>query len=320
MSARPHVTRGIVAGILGAAVFAGLFLIVDALQGNAMHTPAYMGSLVFSFAGLPSSLGVLLFTALHFAAFAAVGVAVSVMLENAKLAPSIPIGIAIGFLLFDIVFYSSLIVLGVNVVNVLGWPLVLSANVLAGGVMLAYLRAKAGLRVMDVQGLLARHEIVRAGLAAGFIGASVVALWFLVIDVVTGHIFYTPAALGSAVFFGASTPDDVVVSAPVVLGYTLLHFAAFILAGLVAARLMDEAAKHPPVLLGVVLFFATLEVVSLGLLSAVAAWLFETVPWWTPIVANLLAGGAMAAYLWRKHPVLQTRLSMPLEDDGLNTV
>lgn len=315
MNARSHVSRGIGAGAMAAATFAALFFAVDSIQGHPFRTPAYLSHVVVpGTVSLPPAAGILLFTILHFAAFIAVAIIVSMLLESAEIAPSVPLGMALGFMLFDVVFYSAVLLRGVNIVNELGWPQLLAANVAAGAVMLGFLRLRSGLRVMDVQGALARHEIVRAGLITGLLGGAVVAVWFLIIDALRGQVFYTPAALGSAVFYGVSTPADVVIRPSVVLGYTLVHFAAFVLAGLVAARLMDEAEKHPPVILGVALFFTTLEVLSLGVLSAMAAWLFETVPWWSPIVANLLAGAAMAAYLWQAHPGLHGRFSEALEE------
>ena len=40
--------------------------------------------------------------------------------------------------------------------------------------------------------------------------------------------------------------------------------------------LMAEAERHTPALLGMVLLVVTFEVASLGVLSLVASWLFET--------------------------------------------
>ena len=44
------------------------------------------------------------------------------------------------------------------------------------------------------------------GFIAGVIGAGGVALWFLIIDTVSGRPFYTPALLGSALFLGLRDP------------------------------------------------------------------------------------------------------------------
>ena len=308
-------TRGLVAGFSAAATFAVFFLLVDIVQGQPFRTPAYMSGLVFSFTtALPATARLAVFTVIHFIAFGLVGVAVVTLLDKLAVPPRLYLGVVLGFLLFDIIFYGSVVGLGVNVVRELGWPAVLAGNILAGIALFAYLKARSGLSVFTIGEELRNHRTIRQGLIAGIAGAIVVAAWFLIIDIAQNRMFFTPAALGSALFFGARAAGDVVINAAVVLGYTLVHFAAFILAGLGAAWLMEEADRYPPALIGMVLLFVTLEVLSLGLISAVAAWLFETVPWWTVLIANLLAAGAMVGYLWREHPALRGRLGAPLEE------
>src|SRR5207237_708962 len=44
-------------------------------------------------------------------------------------------------------------------------------------------------------------RILREGFIAGLIGAGAVALWFLIVDVIAGRPFFTPAMLGSAAFW-----------------------------------------------------------------------------------------------------------------------
>ena len=84
-----------------------------------------------------------------------------------------------------------------------------------------------------------------------------------------------------------------------------------------AAGLAESAEKNPHVLLGGALLLATIEVLSLGALAAMAAWLFEVLPWWTPIVGNLLAAGTMVFYLWNAHPALRPKLREPIEEETI---
>src|SRR5262245_66113922 len=42
------------------------------------------------------------------------------------------------------------------------------------------------------------RQLTRAGILAGLIGATVVALWFLVVDAIAGRAFSTPIALGTS--------------------------------------------------------------------------------------------------------------------------
>ena len=51
----------------------------------------------------------------------------------------------------------------------------------------------------------AGRSALREGIVAGLIGAAVVALWFFVFDILRGRPFFTPGALGSALFLGSST-------------------------------------------------------------------------------------------------------------------
>lgn len=312
---RHPVTRGLVAGFIAAAIVAAWFLLVDAVQGQPFRTPAYMSGVLFAFTtALPATARVAVFTLIHFLAFGLVGVAVAWLLSKWNFTPRLYLGVAIGFLLFDLVFYGSVLAFGVNVVRALGWPAVLAGNILAGLFMLGYLRARSGARLFAFTEALQQRATLRQGLIAGAIGALVVALWFLVTDVFLGRAFYMPAALGSALFFGASHPNDVAISTAVVLGFSIVHLALFVVIGLFAAWLFEEADRHPPALLAMVLLFVTVEVFSLGLLSAVANWLFDTIPWWSPIVANLLAALGMAFYLWRQHPVLRQRMGANVEE------
>ena len=52
----------------------------------------------------------------------------------------------------------------------------------------------------------AERSILREGIVAGLIGAAVVAVWFLVFDIIRGQPFLTPGLLGAAVFQGVTDP------------------------------------------------------------------------------------------------------------------
>ncbi len=160
---------------------------------------------------------------------------------------------------------------------------------------------------------VASHGVVREGLMAGLIGGLAVAVWFFILDLMAGQLLYTPATLGSALFHGASTPEGIDVSALTVLGYTVVHFGAFAVAGIAFAALVTRAEKSPPLLLGLVLLFVTFETLLLGIVAILAAWLLEVLAWWSIGVGNLIAAGAMAAYLWRAHPQLRNEVARDSE-------
>ena len=68
------------------------------------------------------------------------------------------------------------------------------------------------------------RSIVRDGLVAGLIGAGGVAIWFLVIDAISGRPFFTPSVLGSAMFFGLRDPAVATVEMQAVAAYTLVQW------------------------------------------------------------------------------------------------
>ena len=87
-------------------------------------------------------------------------------------------------------------------------------------------------------------RILREGFIAGLIGAGAVALWFLVVDVIAGRPFFTPAMLGSAVFWGVRDPALVVIEYSRIIGYTMIHVSAFIIVGTIAALGMGYYLWH----------------------------------------------------------------------------
>jgi hypothetical protein len=305
---RSTFVRGAIAGMIGAATLAVFFLVLDAIAGRPFNTPAFLAGITAGRATVELSAPLIaMYTLVHFALFITVGVSATWVIERARIRPHILLGAVLGFLLFDILFYASVLITGVNVVRALGWPGVLAGNVLAGMAMFAWLQAAAP---ADAEARAAwSGSIVREGLVAGSIGAVTVALWFLVLDIAQGRIFFTPAALGSALFLQAGSVDAVNLSPGIIAGYTMVHFASFILVGLLAAAIFKRADRGPPVLLGAVLLFVTLEAFFIGLIAIVASWMLDIIPWWTIAIANLVAGVAMGIHLWRAHPRLREELA-----------
>lgn len=309
-------TRGVIAGFVGATVLALWFLVVDVVQAAPFRTPGFVAGTIFGVNGSNPGVGLLaVYTALHFLGFVAIGVAVATLLRRTHTAPHPLLGLVLGFLLFDLVFYVGVIVTGVNVVTELGWPWVLIGNLLAGLGLMLYLRETGEEPHVSLRQALREHQTVREGLVAGLIGAGAVMLWFLVLDIVRGQLFFTPAALGSALFFGARGIAEVQITAGTVIGYTTLHVAAFIIVGFVASALAGAAEREPPLLLGLALLFVTFEVLFIGLLAIMATWLLDALRGWTVIVANLIAAVVMGAYLWHEHPKLQEELSHDIEEE-----
>lgn len=158
-----------------------------------------------------------------------------------------------------------------------------------------------------------RHSMLGDVLVVALIGAAVVALWFLALDIFRGRLFFTPAALGSAIFLGARGEGQVEISAMTVLGYTVLHVAAFLAVGWIAVRIFRARAEEPRAVLGAALLFITMEVFVIGVLAILASWLLDALSLWSVALGTLLAALAMGLYLLRQYPGVEGELRMDLE-------
>lgn len=310
------IKRGTVAGLIGATALALFFLVVDTVQRTPFYTPTFVASTLLDLDASQPTLGLLaLYTVLHFAAFVVVGIAVTWLLDKATIPPLLLLGLVLGLLLFDLIFYAGVIMTGTNVVRELGWPAVLVGNVIAGLSLVGYLSLSTPGEHPSIRDILRDHRTIREGLIAGLAGAVAVMIWFLASDIVNERALFTPGALGSALFFGARGVLEVQITPETVLAYTGVHVVSFMLVGLLASALVEGARREPHVLLAMVLLFVTLEVMFIGMLAIVAEWLLDAIRWWMIIGANLVAALVMGGYLLYMHPELRENLGHDLEED-----
>lgn len=151
-------------------------------------------------------------------------------------------------------------------------------------------------------------DMLREGLVVGVLGASVVALWFLAVDVVAGQPLQTPAALGGALLAGVG-----VTGTAAVLGYTVFHYAAFAAVGLLAAYSTRLAERQPVVLALFVVLFVVFEVGFYGMTAVLhMSQILGQLTWIQIAIGNLLATAAMGGYLWRAHPSIARNLQLAL--------
>ena len=153
------------------------------------------------------------------------------------------------------------------------------------------------------------QRILREGLIAGLIGAAAVAFWFLLVDLIAARPFFTPAMLGSAVFWGLRDPAQVEITFQVVIAYTMLHVIAFGVVGMVAAVLAALVESFPSTLFLVVVLFAIFEVGFYIVVAILAQPLLGFLAWSNVAIGNLIAAGGMGFYLWRVHPQISTMLA-----------
>ena len=154
------------------------------------------------------------------------------------------------------------------------------------------------------------RQVLREGFIAGLIGAAAVALWFLVVDLIAGRPFFTPAMLGSAVFWGVRDPTMVVIEYSRIIGYTMIHLSAFLIVGTIAAVLAAEVEVAPPTLYLVVVFFAIFEFGFYVTVAVLAQPLLGSLAWWNVAIGNAIAASGMGYYLWREHPKIAQTLKL----------
>ena len=87
---RGLVSRGVVAGVIGATALAFWFLVIDGSQGEPFRTPGFLGGALLGPDALEPGFGpVILYSLLHYAAFIGVGVGASWILSKTHTTPNI---------------------------------------------------------------------------------------------------------------------------------------------------------------------------------------------------------------------------------------
>jgi hypothetical protein len=305
------VREGIVAGLIGGAAVAILILVFDVAGGAPLQSPAILGSVIFKGIRDPSLITVsagpvIGYTIVHGLGFIAVGLIAAFLVAAAEREPVMVMALLIFFTAFEVFFLALIAFWALPVLGVLAWWEILAGNLVAAAAMLYYFhRRHAGL----ARSLIGRWvDILREGILAGFLGGSVVAVWFLLYDAVRLRPLHTPALLGAAVLQGLRDPERLIPRLDVVVGYTVFHFAVFAFFGIAVAALLLAAEREPRILLALFVLFLCFQVFFFGFLEALDAHLAGALPWWNVAIGNLLASVAMISYFFLSHRSLGTRL------------
>lgn len=160
-------------------------------------------------------------------------------------------------------------------------------------------------------------EVVLDGIITGMIGAVLVALWFLILDVAAGRPLFTPAVLGTVLLHGGHAPvGPIRIDPTIVAAYTAFHFVAFVVAGLALAWMASLFERFPIMFFVILVTFVCLEVAFFAADVALGHAVADTLPAWSVAVANVLAAAGMALYLWRRHPSVMRGIERLWEHDG----
>ncbi len=302
---RRVIREGIIAGVLGAAVVAAWFLIIDTLYGRPFATPAHLWGTIFHGLRNPGAIQVTAkavfgYTVLHLFAFSAFGILCAMLLEAAERDSAYVTASLALFACFQIFLLGLAWFLSKMVTTLLWWE-VLVANLLATSTMVSYFFV--GHRALGASVIGESRRELRTGIIAGFIGAALVAVWFLVFDLAQGQPLRTPALLGAAIFEGLRDPQLLHITMPLVLGYTVLHVIGFALFGVLCAILIAALEREPVLIWAFIALFACFEVFFFVLQGVVGSVLGGLVGW-SVLAGNLVASAGMLGYFFVGHRAL----------------
>lgn len=154
--------------------------------------------------------------------------------------------------------------------------------------------------------MIEQHETVgEEGTWIGLIGAGVVALWFLVRDLIAGHPLRTPSVLGQVLLMGKATPNVDQLDFTGIILYTAAHVFVFLLLGMALARLIRWSVRNHVVRYALLQVFLAFELFFCVVLLVFREETRSLFPLSSVLIANTLAAIAIGFYLWRHHPDLR---------------
>ena len=187
----------------------------------------------------------------------------------------------------------------------LSWWSVLVGTLLATAVMVGYFFAR--------HPQLGEHlfgpwvGVLAEGAAAGVIGGTMVVMWILFYDLGSGsNPFRTPAMLGGVILEGARNPAGAAIGSPLVMGYTVLHFAVFVAFGVVAASLA-ASVDEPLLWAGFLLVFCLFCTFFVAFASVLSDALLHQLGWDTIVAGNLLSAASMLGFFYARRRALHLR-------------
>ena len=138
--------EGIIAGMIGAAIIAIWFLILDTFNGRPLYTPTVLGTALFGRGEGLSSLEnirvsfemTLMYTWVHVLVFAIIGGSVSYLLGLAEKNPDLGFGLVLLFVVLEFGFIVVAYVFAEPILHALAWPAILFGNLMAAGGMAGY--------------------------------------------------------------------------------------------------------------------------------------------------------------------------------------
>lgn len=154
------------------------------------------------------------------------------------------------------------------------------------------------------------------GLMVGVIGASAVALWFLLVDSLVREPLFTPSLLGNRLFGRGGEAHELGIDLASVSLFVVLHGVLFVLFGIATAWFVARHVSRP-----------SLPTLFLGLFLALESGVFVASEFFIPdvqrvighgaiVAGNALAAAFMAVYLrwFQPHPADPREAFAPREE------
>lgn len=158
------------------------------------------------------------------------------------------------------------------------------------------------------------HNPVREGIIAGLLSATVIVVWLGLVDMIGAHPFFTPTVLGRGLYsvFGGLRPTDT--PGMYIALYTVFHYIAFCVIGIIVATIVHGARRSPGVMAGFLVVFVIFEMGFYGLAAALSVdSQLAGLAWYQIGAANLIAAAVMFYYMWARHPELKGNIRSALE-------
>jgi hypothetical protein len=160
---------------------------------------------------------------------------------------------------------------------------------------------------------------LRQGLIVGLIAYAAVALFYSAFDFLAARgTLFTVDMLGKAVFRGLRDPAVLQFPVPLdwgaIIRYDALHLALSLCIGVFVTWLVDGADRHPERAMPILAAVAAGGVITVLVVGNLTEAMRPVLPWWSIVVANVLAALLAGAYLLFMRPGLRPRLaSVPRE-------
>lgn len=140
-------------------------------------------------------------------------------------------------------------------------------------------------------------EIAGDGTIAGLYGASAIAMWFLIVDVMTREAFFTPSLVGQAVLTGVAPDPNLPVNLRIAAAYTAVHCVLSIAFGIVYAAVLAQLKRTPDYPLIAISVFVPLELGFIAGSRLLLPGVAEIIGHGYIVVGNVFAALLMAFYL-----------------------